>query len=57
MFVNTAKRDRRERLEDAVEDIRRRFGKRAITYALVVNDLKMPDDGRDKVRMPGQMYQ
>lgn len=57
MFVDTAKRDRRERLEDAVEDIRRRFGKRAITYALLMNDLKMPDDGRDKVRMPGQMYQ
>lgn len=57
MFVDTAKRDRRERLEDAVEDIRRRFGKRSITYALLMNDLKMPDDGRDKVRMPGQMYQ
>ena len=57
MFIDTAKRDRRERLEDTVEDIRRRFGKRAITYALLMNDLKMPDDGRDKVRMPGQMYQ
>lgn len=57
VFIDTAKRDRRERLEDTVEDIRRRFGKRAITYALLMNDLKMPDDGRDKVRMPGQMYQ
>ena len=57
MFVDTAKRDRRVKLEDAVENLRGRFGKHAITYALLMGDLKMPDDGRDVVRMPGQMYQ
>ena len=57
MFIDTEKRDRRVRLEDAVESLRGRFGKHAVTYALLLGDLKMPDDGRDKVRMPGQMYQ
>ena len=56
-FVDNAKRDRREKLEDTVEALRARFGKAAITYAVLLGDLKMPCDGRDKVRMPGMMYQ
>ena len=56
MFVDTERLIRRERLQDAIEDCRHRFGKRAITYATLLGDLKMPDDGRDKVRMPGMMY-
>ena len=57
MFVDTARLDRRERLEDAIESLRDRFGKRAITYATLLGDLKMPDDGRHSVKMPGLMYQ
>ena len=57
MFVNHQKRDRRILLEDAVEDIRRRFGKRAISYAILMGDLKIPDDGRQLVTMSGLMYQ
>jgi len=57
MFVDTARRDRRERLEDAIEALRDRYGKRAITYATLLGDLKMPDDGRHSVKMPGLMYQ
>ena len=57
LFIDTAKRDKRARLEDAVEDIRRRFGKKALTYAVLMGDLKMPDDGRDIVLMPSPMYQ
>lgn len=57
VFVDHQKRDRRIRLEDAVEDIRRRFGKRAISYACLMDDLKIPDDGRQSVIMPGLMYQ
>jgi len=57
MFIDHQKRDRRIRLEDAVEDIRRRFGKRAISYACLMGDLKIPDDGRHTVTMPGLMYQ
>ena len=57
MFIDHARRDRRIRLEDAVEEIRRRFGKRAISYAVLMGDKKMPDDGRDIVKMPSLMYQ
>lgn len=57
MFVDHQKRDRRILLEDAVEDIRRRFGKRAISYAILMGDLKIPDDDRQLVTMPGLMYQ
>jgi len=57
MFVDTARRDRRARLEDAIEDLRGRYGKKAITYATLLGDLKMPDDGRHSVKMPGLMYQ
>lgn len=57
MFVDTARRDRRERLEDAIESLRDRYGKRAITYAALLGNLKMPDDGRHSVKMPGLMYQ
>lgn len=56
LFVDTEKRDRRERLEDTVEEIRGRFGKSALTYAVLLENPKMPFDGRDKVRMPGLMY-
>lgn len=57
MFIDQKKRDRRERLEDTIEDLRSRFGKKSITYAVLLGDLKMPGDGREKVRMPGLMYQ
>ena len=56
-MVDYARRDRRVRLEDAIEGIRSRFGKQALTYAVLMGDLKMPSDGRDVVRMPGLMYQ
>lgn len=42
-----------EKVQDAVEEIRGRFGKSAITYACLMGDLKMPTDRRDKVKMPG----
>lgn len=57
LFIDTAKLARRERLEDMVEEIRSRFGKQAITYGILMGDLKMPDDGRDSVKIPGLMYQ
>ena len=57
IFEDTAKRERRERLDTAVEEIRGRFGKRAIFSACLMGNLKMPSDGREKVVMPGLMYQ
>ena len=46
-----------EKVQDAVEEIHGRFGKSAIAYACLMGDLKTPTDGRDKVKMPGLMYQ
>ena len=57
LFVDNEKRTRREKLEDAIEELRGRFGKHAITYGILMGDLKMPDDGRHSVKMPGMMYQ
>jgi len=57
LFIDNERRERRERLEDCVEEIRGRYGKGALTYCALLGDLKMPDDGRDKVKMPGMMYQ
>ena len=56
LFVDTQRIDRRERLEDTIEELRGRFGKHAITYGALLGDLKMPDDGRHQVKMPGMMY-
>lgn len=57
LFEDCSKRIAKEKVQDVVEEIRGRFGKGAITYACLMGDLKMPTDGRDKVRMPGIMYQ
>lgn len=57
LFDNAEHRAKMERAQDAIESIRARFGKRAITYATLLGNLKMPDDGRDTVKMPGLMYQ
>ena len=57
LFDNVQHRMAMEKVQDAVEEIRGRFGKSAITYACLMGDLKMPTDGRDKVKMPGLMYQ
>ena len=45
-----------EKLDTAIDEIRRRFGKNAIQPACLLNDLKMPGDGRDQIRLPGRMY-
>ena len=37
--------------------IRARFGKRAITYAALLGNLKMPCDGSNSVKMPSLRYQ
>ena len=56
IFVDATKMAQRERLEDAIESLRDRFGKCAVTYGILLGDLKMPNDGRHTVKMPGLMY-
>ena len=55
-FIDHSRRDRREKLEETIESVRGRFGNRALTYAVLMGDLKMPSDGRELVKMPNPMY-
>ncbi|MDD4169375.1 MAG: DNA polymerase IV [Desulfotomaculaceae bacterium] len=57
LFDDPVQRERRERLEDTIESIRARFGKRAVYNAVLKGDLKMPGRGMHEVIMPGVMYQ
>lgn len=56
LFTDFKKVDKQEKAEATVEAIRRRFGKHAIMPACLMGDLKMPDDGRDEVILPGMLY-
>lgn len=56
IFSDPERRERRDRLETVIEELRRRFGKRSVYSAALMGDLKMPNDGRDEVIMPGLMY-
>ena len=56
LFADYKREENMERVEKAIENIRSRFGKKAITYASLLGDLKMPGDDRDMVKMPGMMY-
>lgn len=55
-FVDMQRLAKKERLQNTVEDLRSRFGKHSLTYGSLLGDLKMPDDGRHQVKMPGLMY-
>lgn len=57
LFADQVRHERRCRLQDAIEDIRRRFGNTSVYNAILMGDKKMPGDKRDLVRMPGLMYQ
>ena len=56
MFNDVAKREKRKALDDAIDEIRRRFGYRAICPASLLGDLKMAQDKCETVTMPGLMY-
>lgn len=57
LYDDPLKREKREKIEDAVEDIRARFGKRAIYSACLMGELKMPGLGVHEVNLPGLMFQ
>ena len=56
LFDNGEHRDKTERLEDAVDDLRRRFGKMSVLPASIIGELKIPDRGIPEITMPGMMY-
>lgn len=56
-FFDTRRLVRRECLDDAIEDIRRRFGRAAIGSAACMGDLKMPAPDVHELLLPSVMYQ
>ena len=56
VFTDGAKIIRREKLDDTVDSIRMRFGKSAITAAVLLGDLKIPGETRVNTVMPKLMY-
>ena len=57
LYADHARHERLDRIQDTIEDIRRRFGDTAIYNAILMGEKKMPHDGREIVRMPGLMFQ
>ena len=55
LFTDMRRKEKEEKLGDCIEEIRRRFGKRAVFQACLLGDLKMPIDNRHMVQMPGVM--
>lgn len=53
LYVDNERRERKIRLEDTIEEIRKRFGKRAIYPATLLGDLKMPGIRSNEIIMPG----
>ena len=56
-FSDAATVERKEKLETAIEDIRRRFGKYSIQPACLCQNIKMPSDREVELRMPTGMFQ
>lgn len=56
-FSDAATVERKEKLETAIEDIRRRFGKYSIQPACLCQNIKMPTDREVELRMPTGMLQ
>ncbi|MDD3767160.1 MAG: DNA polymerase IV [Eubacteriales bacterium] len=56
LLSDETKRDKTEKIESAMEKIRERFGKQAVTYACLLGDLKMPKTKDVELIMPQAMY-
>ena len=56
-FSDAATVERKEKLETAIEDIRRRFGKYSIQPACLCQNIKVPTDREVELRMPTGMFQ
>ena len=51
LFTDTVRLEKQDHLEATVDEIRRRFGKRAIYAAVLMGDIKMPDRGDSEIVM------
>lgn len=56
LFDDADRRDKLNRLETAVEEIRGRFGKWSVYPAALLGDLKIPSVSSHDIVMPGLMY-
>ena len=52
MFSDYSAIERKERLEDTVENIRERFGKKSVLPATLCRDIKLPEDTKSHLVMP-----
>ena len=55
-FGRALDREKRRRLDDAVDEIRRRFGEGSVSPAALLGELGMAKDQCETVPMPGMMY-
>jgi len=56
LFADQEQREKQQRLDDAVEEIRRRFGKNAIHPAALMGDLKIPGTSAHDLILPGAVF-
>lgn len=52
LFNDEVKREKMLNIEKSIDEIRRRFGYDAITYATLMGNLKMPDNRNINLTMP-----
>lgn len=57
LWTDFSAHKRRLKLEETVEDLRRRFGQAAINFAALTSDIKYPGQREIEYKMPSVMYQ
>jgi hypothetical protein len=57
MNILYKKQIKKEKIELTVEQIRERFGKRAVINAILLGELKLPKHRDVEIIMPSPMYQ
>lgn len=56
MFNDVSKIEKHEKLDNAVEIIRQRFGKKSVRSAALLENTKAPADRTNELTLPGQMF-
>jgi len=56
MFNNHARHEKMERAEKAIYDLRKKYGKKAVTFASLMGDLKISKSRTEIVVLPSSMY-